>query len=412
MYEVIGTLAGGNATVVSGLGWFKRIKGAALLLALLPIVAPAAANTDLPQRVDELTEGMNQEQLEGVRKLIDEKINTRLSIEFGQKLFFFNLEGTRYDVRNARTFFGDVVDLKLRYRIGEHAGIRAGVVAILPFAEDQFDLRWGDYYRDFKPGDHSDRTVNLLQPFLQLSYGDDDFRLVFGDLETPHDHHPLIEYDVYEFLRPAEKGLQVIYDSPSFQQDLYINWREKNIPDNHERFNIGSISRLKWEDGSLGLQILYVHRGGVEFAQDPVVFENISAAVVLDHSLPLDTSYLDRAGIEIVPLYTSDLAPVTESQQSRVDGFGALGSLYLTSGAWRLKAGYWAGSDKVYAEEGLPFARQERFAYAELLLNKKLRYDISVELRLTGGVFGKDLDASFFDQKLVVAWRGDFGLGR
>lgn len=411
---------------------------AVVLLVLLPSFAQAAEQRDLPAEVDELTEGMNAEQLESVRILIHEKIETarsgqpqsgsvassapgtttdkktgkRLSLEIGQKFFFYNLEGSTYSVRNARTLFGDVVDAKLRYRIGRSANIRAGAVAILPFAEDNFDLRWGDYYRDYQPGDHSNLKVNLLQPFLQLSVDYENFRFNFGDLETPHDYHLLVEYDVYEFLRPAEKGLQIFFKSENFYQDLYVNWREKNTPGNHERFNLGSISKLSWAGGSLALQLLYVHRGGVEYSQDPVVFENIAAALVLDHSYPVDNAIIDRAGIEIVPLFTNDLAPVPGSQQSRTNGFGALGSIYVTSGHWRLNAGYWAGSDKVYAEEGLPFSRQERFVYTQLLFGKKLKYNIEVQIKLAAGVFGKDLDSGFIDQKLVVTWRHDFGLGR
>ena len=383
-----------------------------------------------------MTNGLNEEQLERIKQFIDEKIEAvrnkqnqaatrpdnytitekallkekRLQLELGQRLFLYNLEGSNYKVRNARTFFGEILEAKLSYKLGENARIKGGLVFILPFGENDFDLRWGDYYRDFREGDHSKKKVNLVQPYIQLRYDYQNFGFIFGDLETPHDFHKLIEYDVYEFLRPTEKGVQILYDNHLISQDLFINWREKNTPDKHERFNIGSISKLKWKEGSLALQVLYVHRGGVEFPQDPVVFENISAALVFDHSTPFKWSFIDRVGIELVSLYTNDL-PVGDGSRSRVDGFGALGSLYVTSGNWLLKSGYWMGTDNVLAEEGIPFSREERFVYSELIFNKELKYNISARVLLTGGLFGRNLKDAFFDQKLVISWRHDFGLG-
>jgi hypothetical protein len=131
----------------------------------------------------------------------------------------------------------------------------------------------------------------------------------------------VIRLDVYEFLRPTEKGFQVLYDNHALSQDLFLNWRERNTPDKHERFNLGSMSELKWNSGSAALQFLYVHRGGTEYPQEPIVFENLSAAVVLDQSIVFEQSAIRRAGIELVPLFTSDVPPDTPPAK-RANGHG------------------------------------------------------------------------------------------
>lgn len=417
---------------------FKKIFMKLLVLAViafnLPVTVYAKEGQDILRQVDGLTNGLNEDELIEVKRFIDEKLEAarnrqgqtavstadnvfqkgelpaekRLKLEFKTRVFFYNLEGSNLKFRNTRTFFGDIVEARLSYKLGDNAKIRAGVTGILPFSE--FDLRWGDYYRDFQAGDHSNKRVDLVQPYLQLRYDYQNFGFIFGDLETPHDFHKLLVYDVYEFLRPTEKGLQILYENAYMYQDLFINWREKNTPGNHERFNIGSISKLKWQNGSLAFQALYVHRGGHEFPQKPIVFENISAALVFDHSIPVKKFFIDRIGIELASLYTNDLPPGDDSTV-RVDGFGALGSFYLTSGDWRLKSGYWRGTDDVLAEEGIPFSQKERFVYSELTFNKRLKNDVNLQFLITVGKFGRDLKEIFFDQKLVVSWRHDFGLG-
>ncbi len=332
----------------------------------------------------------------------------RLSLELGAKFFFYNLEGSDYAVRTSRTLFGDIVDARLRYRIGDNASVRAGVVAILPMSEDDFDLRWGDYYRDFRPGDHSLMRVHLIQPYLQLRYEREHFALVLGDLDTPHAYHVLLVYDVYEFLRPTEKGLQILYRNHLVSEDLFINWRELNAPGRHERFDLGSTTTLAWPGGSASMQVLYAHRGGVEFPQDPVEFENISAAAAVSQSIRIERGPIDRIGVEIVPLYTVDLPP-TAPAGARTKGLGALRSGYADRGEWRFKGGYWTGSDRVYAEEGFPFSKTGRFAYGQVSVRKKLSHNLRAELVLTAGVSEHTWKGTFFDQKIIVAWRHTVG---
>lgn len=337
----------------------------------------------------------------------DPPAENHLWLELESRVFLYNLEGSDYVTRNARTFFGDIGELTLGYRFGDEAHVRAGVVFLLPFSEDDFQIRWGDYNRDFRLGDHSQEKVQLIQPYLQLLYRSDHFTFVFGDLETPHDFHTIVVYDVYEFLRPTEKGMQLLFDHPHLFVDVFINWRELNTPGHHERFNVGAIGRVQWEGGSLSMQTLYVHRGGHEFPQAPQVFENISAAFVFDQSFPIDVAFIDRIGFEAASLYTSDL-PVGGNN---TDGWGVLGSVYAASGDWTLKFGAWKGEDAVFAEEGFPLTRNERMFFGELTFRKELKHHFRFLFSLTGGFHGRKLRETFFDQKIVISWGRDFALG-
>lgn len=324
-----------------------------------------------------------------------------------------NMEGSNFAVRTPRTLFGDLLTLTLDLESGKSL-FRLGGVGVKTFNEPY--LKWGDYHggnhfdssagRGPNEQTEYDRDVPLLQPFIQYRYRGKYNDFIFGNLEKDHPFHELIKYDVYEFLRPAETGFQLLFDkSDRFYEEFYINWELANKEDQKENFHVGSITTYKFHASSISAQAFYLHRGGGEYPQTPMVSENINVAAPIQLGTFLPGSFFRRFAIESTPMYTLD-EPDRDDKGTWRNGKGAMHSLILEANHHTWKLGYWKGTD-IYAEEGIPFSRSEQFLYLDYLMNFSLDRNVDLVIRFHGGAFGEDFSDSFNDQKLYVKWRGN-----
>ncbi len=327
-----------------------------------------------------------------------------------------NMEGSDFSTRTPRTLFGNVLLGTIDFAQQQNT-LQLGAIGIIPFNEPY--LIWGDYHggkrfdeskgRSATEKTEYDRPVQLIQPFVSYRFEGKHNDFVFGSFRSEHPWHELIKYDVYEFLRPAETGFQLLYNKhPELYQELYINWELTNQPDQKENFHVGSISSWKPGASSVSAQIFYLHRGGGEYPQEPIVSENISAALPVQLGMALPFSFVTRIAVESVPLYTLD-EPDREDKSTWNNGKGVLNSLVLENRHHTIKTGYWTG-EKVYAEEGLPFSKASRFAYIDYELKTKLGETTELLIRFSGGAFGDSLSKSFVDQKMILRWRGNLTL--
>ena len=129
-----------------------------------------------------------------------------------------------------------------------------------------------------------DSSFAEVQPLLSLRYRDEHSTGVLGTLIV-EDRHGLLEpFEVQQrdILKPVEYGSQWIERHDRWAAEYFLNWRALNTPTQREHFDMGLITHvdpLPWL--RLGLQGLWVHRGGQLFGAGQPTSNNMVAGLGL-----------------------------------------------------------------------------------------------------------------------------------
>lgn len=129
-----------------------------------------------------------------------------------------------------------------------------------------------------------DSSFAEAQPLLSLRYHNSTSTGVLGTLIVD-DRHGLLEplMELQRDIRlPVEYGSQWIERRDHWGAEYWLNWRELNSPTSREEFDMGAVAHadlLPWV--RLGVQGLWVHRGGQLFGAGEPTANNMSFAAGL-----------------------------------------------------------------------------------------------------------------------------------
>jgi hypothetical protein len=129
-----------------------------------------------------------------------------------------------------------------------------------------------------------DSSFADVQPLLSLRYHHEHSTGVLGTLIV-EDRHGLLEPFMVlqrDILKPVEYGSQWIERRDRWAAEYYLNWRALNTPTQREHFDMGLVTHvdaLPWL--RVGMQGLWVHRGGQLFAAGQSTSNNMVAGLGL-----------------------------------------------------------------------------------------------------------------------------------
>lgn len=127
-----------------------------------------------------------------------------------------------------------------------------------------------------------DSSFAVVQPLLSIRYQNGTSTGVLGSLIV-EDRHGLLEPMMVlqrDILQPIEYGSQWIERRDRWGAEYWLNWRELNTPTSREEFDMGLVAHADLASWlRLGVQGLWVHRGGQLFGGGEPTANNMTGAV-------------------------------------------------------------------------------------------------------------------------------------
>jgi hypothetical protein len=262
-----------------------------------------------------------------------------------------------YSLDAAATFYGDNTEFFNPFRDGEttlgihgfvvgeartseHLAIRAGI-----FGNQRFGS--SDAFEEWRP------VISLVirGPRSRLILGTiDTVRRAQGagpDRSGPHALLPPLQIETLSFTRPWEAGMQWIVDTASIQHESWVNWQRIATTDQRERFDAGSISRIKVHRAiTIGGDFHVVHDGG-QLTSVGAVGESIAGAIGGEVGGP--TGRLERLSVEAYVLGSRYAPDRADSLLTRA-GFATFLRAAAEKDRWRLHAIVFRGDDFITRE--------------------------------------------------------------
>lgn len=262
-----------------------------------------------------------------------------------------------YSLDAAATFYADNTEFFNPFREGEtiigihgfvggeartsaHLAIRAGI-----FGNQRFGSR--DAFDEWRP-------------VISLVIGGPRSQLVLGTITTgrrahgigpdrsgPHALLPPLQVETLSFTRPWEAGMQWIVDTSHIKHESWLNWQRVGNHDQRERFDAGTVSRIKVHRAiTLGGDFHVVHNGG-QLTSNGAVGESIAGAVGGEVGGP--AGRLERVALEAYLLGSRNVPDRAEPLSIRA-GFATLLRASAEENLWRVHAIIFRGDDFITRE--------------------------------------------------------------
>lgn len=175
------------------------------------------------------------------------------TVEAGSYRFYIENETFLYNLErdrnlgpagvDARTLTGDILKPFIAYKVDDDMTVVIGALLDIPFGEDD--------------------RVEKADPVISIHYDfSPGYRFTAGTLNHIH---PLLDGlfdDILEYEDPVEQGFQLQVKKKYFRQDLWIDWRERELTDRPENFAAGNYTQFKSDRAMFDLQGYYFHFGG------------------------------------------------------------------------------------------------------------------------------------------------------
>jgi len=216
----------------------------------------------------------------------------RLAIE--SLSFFKDNEFTSYTTKGY-SLPGFWIRPKVTFQALDNVRLEAGLQALHYWGANKYpSLAYSDIA--LWKGDQYQKGFHLLPWFRVKIDATNAFKIILGDLYGGVNHQliePLYNPELALTADP-EIGFQILYDTPRFHVDSWINWQSFIFDqDGHkEAFTVGLSSRLQLRDNTsrckvyLPLQALIQHRGG----ELDTIFTN-SVQTLMNGSLGIGIDY-------------------------------------------------------------------------------------------------------------------------
>ena len=260
-----------------------------------------------------------------------------LSFDFNSNLFLRNNEyfNNLYD---GITFIGANINPRLHYSF-----------------HNQISLSFGWYLRLFNGREQS--YINEIWYRLQYQFNK-QLTLLMGDIEGYEQHQliePILSND-FRYFQAPEKGIQFLFNSNKIHSDLWINWQNFILPNDHfkEEFLLGNTLKINLIHSNKSKLItatnfLAKHKGGqVDQLGTPMqTFFNWSIGLNYIYSCNIDK----QIGIESHYVQFNDASDHLLLQYK--DGYGLLNWATYKNKLIDLAIGYWRG-EFYYSPVGEP----------------------------------------------------------
>ena len=141
------------------------------------------------------------------------------------------------------TLIGNFLTGTLTRRYSSSLATTLGVFAAMPFGHDT--------------------EISRINPIVRLDYRPrEDATAILGTLRVPHDRFfDAIFDDANRWVRPIEKGAQVLTDFSWYRQDLFINWAQAFHGSQPRRFDLGYAGQLRAGPLAFNAQVHWVRNG-------------------------------------------------------------------------------------------------------------------------------------------------------
>ena len=254
------------------------------------------------------------------------------------------------------------VQPKLIYYPLSNLKVEAGVHFLFYHGADKYPSVAYQDIAEWK-GEHYQKGVHVLPYFrAQLALGE-RFNLVFGNLYGAANHQliePLYHPELNLSCDP-EMGLQLLYASPRFNMDIWINWQSFIFRDDihKEAFTVGLSSRVKVNDPeessfhlSIPIQVLAQHRGGeIDTIYTNSVQTLINGAVGVRGTWRTHQPWLQKVEAEVDGFFSYQQAGIVWPFES---GYGLYARVVAEAKGVRAKLGY-SWCDQFVSLYGSPF---------------------------------------------------------
>ena len=307
-----------------------------------------------------------------------------LKLDFKTEAFFHNLEYLEEaaEFKEGQTFFGNHVWFQGVYEANEEVSFSTGVF-------------FGKIYG-------SEKSLDPIEPLLTFDYHpDDDFRFVFGNLDTKkHKLWEAIFDDVIRYDRPLETGAEIFYAHNAFSERVWINWQKLNTSKHREKFDIGSISKLNLDPLSFEAQAHIIHEGGQLHSEG-----SLSDNFVIGVGAQYKVRALNESRVSVRWLYSYD-RPDRSDESLTKSGRGVEIEFYIPLSDWEIIYSAWFGDDFL-TEDGDPFYRADELMKLEI--NKT--FNITKNVEIVMGVTGFWLEDAFtHSEKVLLSYSTDFNM--
>jgi hypothetical protein len=253
---------------------------------------------------------------------------------YGDNTEFFN------PFREGETIIGAHVAIVGEARTSQRLAIRAGV-----FANQRFGSR---------------DAFEQVRPVISMVIGSRKSQLILGTINTvrrsqgigpdrsgPHALLPPLQIETLSFTRPWEAGLQWLVDAGPFEHETWINWQRVATAAQRERFDAGTITRIKVHRAiTLGGDFHVVHQGG-QLTSIGAVGESIAGG--LGGEVSGATGRLDHLGLEAYVLGSRNVPDRAEPLSIRA-GLATFLRASAEENGWRIHAIIFRGDDFITRE--------------------------------------------------------------
>ena len=259
-------------------------------------------------------------------------------------LYADNAEFIGNPYRDGETLMGGQIRVQLGLPVGARTRLWLGAVT---------DSRWG-----------SERAFETKKPVIALEISGERDTFVLGTLRSgqlgrkswqglwpdrsgPHDLIPPLEVDTLTMTRPYEAGMQWLRSGTNWKQDTWISWQQLNTAEHRERFDVGTLHRVRvYGDEAEGIFVLgqahIVHEGG-QLYHAGAVGDSIAGGPGVEFISPAFGGYMSATVMAVFSKHN----PNRENQGrfDRLNGHGGFVRLVHGRGGWRFAILGWASKN-------------------------------------------------------------------